>query len=73
MVSLARRYGDAHLEHACALAVSAGVWRLRFLRACLSQHEPTALTTRDKIIQAVDTYAKHFAIRTTQGELPFDE
>lgn len=71
LLDLIRRHGNDAVEQACTLAVSAGIWRLRFLRTVLAQQSPTALTASHRIIPAIDTYAKHFATRT-QGELCFD-
>jgi|SRR5579872_833017 len=74
MLDLVRRYGPDAVERACTIAVSASIWRLRFLRVFLMQQSsatPVTLTTNHRIIPAIDTYAKHFATRT-QGELHFD-
>lgn len=71
LLDLIRRHGIEAVERACALAVPAGIWRLRFLRALLAQQSPASLTSTHRIIPAIDTYAKHFATRT-QGELCFD-
>lgn len=71
LLDLVRRHGSDAVEQACMLAVSAGIWRLRFLRAVLAQQSSVPLTASHRIIPAIDTYAKHFATRT-QGELCFD-
>lgn|GEM_PF-3444347 len=71
LLDLVRRHGVEAVEQACMLAASAGVWRLRFLRACLAQQSSKPLTSKHRIIPTIDTYAKHFATRT-QGELCFD-
>jgi transposase len=71
LLDLVRRHGIEPVEQACMLAASAGVWRLRFLRACLAQQSSKPLTSKHRIIPTIDTYAKHFATRT-QGELRFD-
>jgi transposase len=61
VLDLARRYGPASLENACALAVTARAWRLRFLRAYLERHPAPSLTADHKIIAPIDTYSQHFA------------
>jgi hypothetical protein len=72
VLDLARRYEPEALERACALAVAAGSWRLRFLRAYLSaHHEPKPLIQRHRIIPHIDAYSTHFAT-LTQGE-PFHD
>lgn len=71
LLDLIRRHDADAVEKACRLAVSAGIWRLRFLRTVLAQQSPTPLTASHRIIPAIETYTKHFAIRT-QGELCFD-
>jgi transposase len=65
VLDLARRYGPIPLESACALAVTAQAWRLRFLRAYLDRHPVVSLTADHKIIPAIDTYSQHFAFLTT--------
>lgn len=67
VLDLARRYGPENLERACALAVTAGTWRLRFLRAYLQRHPHAVLTTHNPIIPHIDTYSQHFAT-LVQGE-----
>lgn len=71
LLDLIRRHGIDAVERACSVAIPAGVWRLRFLRTLLAQQSPAALTSEHRIIPAIDTYAKHFAIRT-KGEICFD-
>lgn len=71
VIDLAHRYGRESLERACALAVTAQTWRLRFLRAYLAHHPTMTLTSQHKIIPAIDTYSQHFAFLTT-GEPPHD-
>ena len=67
VLDLARRYGPESLERACALAVTAQAWRLRFLRAYLAHHPTVPLTSQHKIIPAIDTYSQHFAFLTQGG------
>jgi hypothetical protein len=71
VLDLARRHGPQSLERACSLAVAAGSWRLRFLRAYLSAHPAEPLAEQHYIIPPIETYTKHFAI-ATQGELFHD-
>jgi hypothetical protein len=71
VLDLARRHGTESLERACALAVTAQTWRLRFLRAYLAHHPAPSLTSQHLIIPAIDTYSQHFAF-LTQGD-PHDD
>lgn len=50
LLDLIRRHGNDKVEQACTLAVSAGIWRLRFLRTVLAQQSPAALTASHRII-----------------------
>ncbi len=67
VLDLAHRYGSESLERACAFAITAQAWRLRFLRAYFAHHPTTTLTSQHKIIPAIDTYSQHFAF-LTQGD-----
>ncbi len=67
VLDLAYRHGPESLERACAFAVTAQSWRLRFLRVYLAHHPAPSLTSQHKIIPAIDTYSQHFAF-LTQGE-----
>lgn len=67
VLDLANRYGPEALERACAFAVTAQTWRLRFLRAYLAHHPAPSLTASHKIIPEIERYSQHFAF-LTQGE-----
>lgn len=62
VLHLLRNYDRAEVERACELAVTAGSWRLRFLRAYLERHaRRQTLRTEDPIIHSFERYIDHFS------------
>jgi transposase len=72
LVDLIKRYGIERVDRACALAMSAGSLRLRFVRKALTINDPEpTLIDEHKLIESIGTYRKHFNA-LTQGDL-FDD
>jgi transposase len=72
LVDLIKRYGIERVDRACALAMSAGSLRLRFVRKALTINDPEpTLIDEHKLIESISTYRKHFNA-LTQGDL-FDD
>jgi transposase len=72
LVDLIKRYGIERVDRACALAMSAGSLRLRFVRRALTINDPEPmLIDEHKLIESIGTYRKHFNA-LTQGDL-FDD
>jgi transposase len=63
LIDLIKRYGAQPVDRACALAMSAGSLRLRFIRKALTINalQPTLIDQHD-LIESIDTYRKHFAV-----------
>ena len=69
LVDLIKRYGIERVDRACALAMSAGSLRLRFVRKALTINDPEpTLIDEHKLIESIGTYRKHFDA-LTQGDL----
>jgi transposase len=70
VLSLAKKYGAAALEDACAAALELGLAQYRFVRRYLERHPPTALTLRhvDPLIRQLTHYRDVIAHKTQ--ELP---
>jgi len=71
LADLIKRYGREHVDRACALAMSAGTIRLRFLRKALTLNTIPSLLDQHDVIESITTYRKHFAI-LVQG-VPTDD
>ena len=71
VLSLAKKYGVASIEEACAAALELGVVEYRFVRRYLERHPPTPLTLRhvDPLIRELTHYRDVIAQRT-QLEIP---
>ena len=68
LVDLIKRYGIERVDRACALAMSAGSLRLRFVRKALTINDPEpTLIDEHKLIESIGTYRKHFDA-LTQGD-----
>ena len=62
LCDLLKRHGPERVDKACALALSAGTVRLRFLRRALEvENIPRPLLQHDDLIEKISTYGKHFA------------
>jgi transposase len=73
LVDLIKRYGIERVDRACALAMSAGSLRLRFVRRALTINDPEPmLIDEHKLIESIATYRKHFNA-LTQGDLSNDQ
>jgi transposase len=73
LVDLIKRYGIERVDRACALAMSAGSLRLRFVRRALSINDPEPMLIYEhKLIESIGTYRKHFNA-LTQGDLADDQ
>jgi len=73
MCDLIKRYGNEHVERACALANSAGTLRLRFLRKALDIESITApLLAEHAVIEPIATYKTHFST-LAKGVVPDDK
>jgi transposase len=69
VLHMARKHGSEALERACSMAVTARVWKTRFLRVYLEKHAPAKpLIEKNPIITNIDTYVTHLKA-LTQGEL----
>jgi hypothetical protein len=75
VLDLARRYEPAAVEEACRFANLAGSTNLRFVRTYLERHHQRRkpLTSCHPIIPSIDTYQRHFATLTQQGEISHDQ
>jgi hypothetical protein len=71
LADLIKRYGREHVDRACALAMSAGTVRLRFLRKALTLNALPSLLDQHDVIESITTYGKHFAV-LAQG-VPTDD
>ena len=71
LLDLLRKHPVNDVESACALALSAGTTRLRFVRTFLTAVTPPQLTDDHRLIAPIDTYTTHFET-LIQGELPLD-
>ena len=71
VLSLAKKYGVASIEEACAAALELGVVEYRFVRRYLERHPATPLTLRhvDPLIRELTHYRDVIAQRT-QLEIP---
>ena len=68
LVDLIKRYGIERVDRACALAMSAGSVRLRFVRKALTMNDPEpTLIDEHKLVESMGTYRKHF--NTHSGRL----
>jgi transposase len=73
LCDLLKRHGPERVERACALALSAGTLRLRFLRRALDiENVPLPLLQHHAVIESISTYRSHFAT-LTQGTLSDDQ
>ena len=72
LLDLLRKHAVGDVERACALALSAGTTRLRFVRTFLTADAAPPLIDQHRIIAPITTYNTHFAT-LTQGEPPYDE
>jgi transposase len=73
LCDLLKRHGPERVERACALALSAGTLRLRFLRRALAiENVPLPLLQHHDVIESISTYRTHFAT-LTQGASPNDQ
>jgi hypothetical protein len=71
LLDLLRKHPVNDVESACALALSAGTARLRFVRTFLTAVTPPTLTDEHRLIAPISTYTDH--VHTlTQGELQLD-
>jgi transposase len=62
LAALIKRYGSQRVDRACALAMTAGSLRLRFLRKALTINaSPPTLLAEHELIESIATYGKHFA------------
>jgi hypothetical protein len=62
LCDLLKRHGPERVDRVCALALSAGTLRLRFLRKALTiQNAPLALLDQHAVIESISTYRTHFA------------
>jgi hypothetical protein len=66
-----RKHPVKDVESACALALTAGTTRLRFVRTFLTAVTPPQLTDKHRLIAPIDTYTTHLET-LMQGELPLD-
>jgi transposase len=71
LLDLLRKHPVNDVESACALALSAGTTRLRFVRTFLTAVTPPQLTDEHRLIAPIKTYTTHFET-LMQGELPLD-
>jgi transposase len=71
VLGLAKKYGPAAVEDACAAALELGVAEYRFVRRYLDRHPPVPLTLRqvDPLIRDLTHYRDVIA-RKTQEEIP---
>ena len=71
VLSLARRYGVASVEEACAAALDLGLAEYRVVRRYLERHPPAPLTLRhvDPLIREL-THYRDVVARLTQVEVP---
>jgi transposase len=71
VLSLAKKYGVASVEEACAAALELGVAEYRFVRRYLERHPPTPLTLRhvDPLIREL-THYRDVVAQLTQVEIP---
>jgi hypothetical protein len=67
LLDLLRKYPATEVERACALALTAGTLRLRFVRTFLNESEAKPLTSEHQLIAPINTYQQHFAT-LTQGD-----
>ena len=73
VLDLLRRHDVTQVERACALALTAGSIRLRFLRTYLDSHTSASpLIGEHRLIETISTYRSHFAT-LTQEELLNDQ
>jgi transposase len=67
LCDLLKRHGPERVDRACALALSAGALRLRFLRKVLNiENVPLPLLQQHDVIESISTYRAHFA-KLAQG------
>ena len=71
VLSLAKTYGVASVEEACAAALELGVADYRFVRRYLERHPPTPLTLRhvDPLIREL-THYRDVVAQLTHVEVP---
>jgi transposase len=68
LCDLLKRHGPERVERACALALSAGTLRLRFLRRALDiENVPLPLLQQHAVIESISTYRTHFATLAQGG------
>lgn len=73
LADLIRRHGSERIDRACALALSIGSTRLRFLRKALTVDEaPPSLLDNHELIERINTYDQHFNTLVQQG-VPHDD
>ncbi len=61
LCDLLKRHGSERVERVCALALSTGTLRLRFLRKALDVETIPSLLDEDRIIESIATYQNHFS------------
>ncbi len=61
LCDLIKRHGNERVERVCALALSAGTLRLRFLRKALDVETIPSLLDENRIIELISTYQTHFS------------
>ena len=70
LLDLLRKHPAPDVDRACALALSAGTQRLRFVRTFLARDNASPLTDHHRIIAPIDTYNTHFSTITRGKLLP---
>jgi transposase len=61
LCDLLKRHGAERVDRACALALSTGTLRLRFLRKALAIENLPPLLQQHAVIESISTYRAHFA------------
>jgi transposase len=71
VLSLAKKYGVAHVEAACAAAVEFGVYDYHFVRRYLERNTPPPLTLRqvDPLIRQLTLYRDFIESKTKENKL----
>jgi hypothetical protein len=66
ILSLAKKYGAAALEDACAAALEIGVPEYRFVRRCLERRPQLTLRQVDPLIRALTEYRDFINLKTKE-------
>jgi len=71
VLSLAKKYGIAHVDEACAVALEFGVYDYHFVRRYLERNTPPPLTLRqvDPLIRQLTLYRDFIESKTKENEL----